>query len=52
VAGFRNRRFLVEIIRPDKYMKIESKHFGWLKTSLLEEGLVLSFMVHAIPLHP
>jgi hypothetical protein len=24
---FRNRRFPLEIIRPDKYMQIESKHF-------------------------
>jgi len=27
-ACFRNRRFPVEIIRPDRYMKIKSKHFG------------------------
>jgi hypothetical protein len=27
-ACFRNRRFPVEIIRPGRYMKIKSKHFG------------------------
>jgi len=30
---FKNRRFPVETLRPDKYMKIKSKHFGYSENS-------------------
>jgi hypothetical protein len=33
VAGFRNQIFPIEIIGPDKYMKIKSTHFWWPENS-------------------